>query len=322
MKKLFLICLSILFLISCSSGDGNSTVSDLGTSNSIENDLTGKLSLFPLALNPEFTSVSKVNIDNNQLVGIVTFGSVIKVFPYNFIVHNEIVNDEYNGKKYAFSYCPITKSSLAFIREETFRASGLLYKDNLAPWDEKTETIWSQMLIKAIKGPKENIRFNTIPLVETTWKIVKDYFPNAKVVSGDLFSTKEEPGNNDNSNSENAPGSNELAYGILDDFNNIRIFKYSDFSDKSTINVTIQSQKYIVYGSSSKHIINAFKVSSFDDFTALNNNEFPFVLQHTNGTKYNVFGLGINGTTLEKPKYAYVAIWSAWQDFYPNFTFQ
>jgi len=178
------------------------------------------------------------------------------------------------------------------------------------------------MLIKAIKGPKENTRFNTIPFVETSWKIVKDYFPNAKVVSGDLFSSKGEPGNNDNSNSENAPGSNELAFGILNDFNNIRIFKYSDFSDKSTINVTIQSQKYIVYGSSSKRIINAFTVSSFEDFTALSDTEFPFVLRHTNGTKYNVLGRGINGSILEKPEYAYVAIWRAWLDFYSNFTYQ
>ncbi len=313
---ILLIC---TYLISCSKNEQDS---NLDSTSSIENDLTGKLSLFPLALNPKFTSVSEVNINDNQLVGIVNFGSVIKVFPYNFIAHNEIVNDEYNGQKYAFSYCPITKSSLAFTREKVFRASGLLYKDNLAPWDEKTETIWSQMLIKAIKGSKVNVRLNTIPFVETTWKIVKDYFPNAKVVSGDLFSTKEEPGNNDNSNPENAPGSNELVYGILNDFNNIRIFKYSNFSDKSTINVTIQSQKYIVYGSSSKHIINAFKVSSFDDFTALNDGEFPLVIKHTNGIKYDVLGRGLNGTNLEKPKYAYVAIWSAWQDFYSNFTFK
>ena len=129
------ILLTCVFLINCS---GHEQDLNLDSSNSIENDLTGKLSLLPLALNPEFTSVSEVNINDNQLVGVVDFGSVVKVFPYNFVVHNEIVNDEHNGQKYAFSYCPITKSSLAFTREQTFRASGLLYKDNLAPWDEET----------------------------------------------------------------------------------------------------------------------------------------------------------------------------------------
>jgi len=106
---------------------------------------------------------------------------------------NEIINDEFQGQKCAFTYCPITKSTLAFTRDEIFRASGFLFKDNQTPWDDKTETIWSQMLIKGIKGPKENVRFNTIPVVETTWKTVRLYFTNAKVVSVDLFSTKEVP---------------------------------------------------------------------------------------------------------------------------------
>ena len=307
-----------IIILGCS--DSNSEDTNIET-NSIYNDLTGNLNLFPLALNPEFTAVSKVsNLSDGTLVGIVNFGNETRVYPYPFVVHNEIVNDEFQGQKYAFSYCPITKSSLAFTRNEIFRSSGFLFKQNLAAWDDKTETIWSQMLIRGIKGEKKNTRFNTIPVLETTWKTVKNYFPNAKVVSSDIFSTKEEPSGN-GTNSGEEPISNELVYGILDDFNNIRIFKYSDFSNNSTINVTIQSQKYIVYGNSQKHVINAFKVSSFDDFTIVEN-DFPFVLKHTNGIKYNILGRGINGATLEKPKYAYVAIWSAWIDFYNNFTFQ
>ena len=317
MKKLYLF-ISLLIFIGCSNSDSAIFDED---SNNIDNDLTGSLNLFPLALNPEFTSVSEVNLDDGVLVGIVSFGLEIRVYPYPFIVHNEIINDEFQSQKYAFSYCPITKSSLAFTRNEVFRASGFLFKDNLTPWDDKTESIWSQMLIKGIKGIKQNTRFNTIPVVETTWKTVKQYFPNAKVVSSNLFSTKGDPTDGDNTNSENAPSSNELVYGILNDFNNIRIFKYSDFSETSIINITIQSQKYIVYGNSSKHIINAFKVSSFEGFTTIEN-DFPFVLKHTNGAKYDVLGRGTNGIILEKPEYAYVAIWSAWEDFYSNFSFQ
>ncbi|MFK5958986.1 MAG: DUF3179 domain-containing (seleno)protein [Lutibacter sp.] len=318
MKPFYFVIL-LLLIYSCSNSNSENT--NLETIDTISTDLTGALNLFPLALNPDFTSVSKVNLADGALVGIVNFSSEIRVYPYSFIVHNEVVNDEFQGVKYAISYCPITKSSLAFSRSETFRASGYLYKDNLAPWDEKTESIWSQMLIKAIQGEKSNTRFNTIPVVETTWKTVKEYFPNAKVVSSEIFSSKEEPSGGDSTNSENAPSSNELVYGILDDFNNIRIFKYSNFSNDSTINLTIQGQKYIVYGNSSKHIINAFKVENFEDYTVIED-EFPFVLKQINGIKYDVLGRGTNGVSLEKPKYAYVAIWSAWLEFYDNFTFQ
>ncbi|MCF6212608.1 MAG: DUF3179 domain-containing protein [Flavobacteriaceae bacterium] len=319
MKRFFFFILSVV-VIGCSNNDSQNL--NLEPDSAINNDLTGVLNLFPLALNPEFTAVSKVDINDGVLVGIVNFGAEIRVYPYPFVVHNEIINDNFQGQEYAFSYCPITKSSLAFTRNEIFRSSGLLFKQNLAAWDDKTESLWSQMLIKGIKGPKENTRFNTIPVVETTWKTVKQYFPNAKVVSSNLFSTKGEPsGGNGGTNSGSAPVSNELVYGILDDFSNIRIFKYSDFSTKSTVNVTIQSQKYIVYGSSSKHIINAFKVANFNDFSVIEN-DFPFVLKNTNGIKYDILGRGINGTSLAKPQYAYVAIWSAWEDFYSNFTFQ
>ena len=318
MRKL----IAILFLVLSFGCSNNDPVNPDSDNNSIGNDLTGVLNLFPLALNPEFTAVSEVDLNDAVLVGIITFGLDVRIFPYPFIVHNEIVNDTYLGQKYAFSYCPITKSSLAFTRDEIFRASGLLYKDNLAPWDDKTETIWSQMLIRGIKGSKENIQFNTIPVLETTWRTAKQYFPNAKVVSPNIFASKDTPPDNGgNSNSENTPGSNALVYGILNDFNNIRIFKYSDFGPDRIINITIQSEKFIVYGNSSKNIMNAFKVDSFSDYTVLEN-DLPYILKHSNGVKFDFLGRGTNGTILKKPKFAYVAIWSAWKDFYSNFTFQ
>ena len=177
------------------------------------------------------------------------------------------------------------------------------------------------MLLKGLKGEKENRRFNTIPVVETNWGTIKKYFPSAKVLAPTINSSKDSPPDGDNSDDENSPESGEYAYGILDNFNNIQIFKYSDFSNKKRIDVSIQSQKYIVYGDASKRIINAFKVSSFADYEIFEN-EFPFVLEHQNGTKYNILGKSTNGSTLQKPTYAYVAIWRAWEDFYSGFTFQ
>jgi hypothetical protein len=317
MKTNILSILAISFLlIGCSSNDTGEELS-----NNLGDDLSGELNLFPLALNPDFTTVSQANVNDNSLVGIVSFGSSVIVYPYPFVVHNEIINDTHAGTKYAFSYCPITKSSIAFKRDQVFRASGFLYKNNLAPWDEKTETIWSQMLIQAISGEKEGQRFNTIPVLETRWGTVREYFPNARVVSSNVFLTRSSPPDvgNDNGN-QTPPDSNDFVYGIING-SNVDIFKYSDFTEK-IINVTIQSQKYIVYGDSGKRVINAFKVNRFEDYTVLANDEFPFVLKNGAGIKYDILGRGTNGTTLGKPQYAYVAIWSAWEDFYTNFKFQ
>jgi len=304
----------------CSNED--STDSNLNIENSITQDLTGVFNLFPLIENPEFDNISNVDLNGSVLVGMVNFGSEIRIYPHPYIVRYEVINDEYQGRKFAFSYCPITKSSLAFTRDQLFRASGYLYKDNVTPWDQKTETIWSQMLVRGIIGEEKNKKFNTIPVIETTWSTAKQYFPKAKVITSNLIASKEPDGGGNDSNSENSPELSDLVYGIIDNLDNVHIFKYSDFSGNKKIGVKIRSQNYIVFGDPSKHIINAFKVSFFEDFETLEDDEFPFILQNTNGVKYDVFGRGENGSVLEKPSYAYVARWRAWEDFYSNFTFQ
>lgn len=336
MKKILLL-LSFLIVYSCSSDDSASndttptsssnTAPSSGESNETDPNLiegmTGEFNLFPLAENPKFTAISEVEIDDSELVGILTFQDSIRVYPYSFLTHNEVVNDEFQGEKFVFSYCPITKSSLAFKRNGIWRASGYLYRDNLTPWDKDTGTVWSQMLIKGLVGSQANSSLNTIPVVETTWKTVKEYFPDAKTVTGDLFSTRPSSppeDEKDNTDSEFSPELNDYVYGIIGN-NKVFIFKYSDFSETNVIEKTIDSEKYIVYGDSEKRIVNAFKVSSFNTYDVIKN-QFPLILEGPNGIKYDIFGRGDDGSTLEKPKYAYVAIWRAWINFYTSYDFK
>ena len=185
MYRVLVIFFISIFLLSCSSKD-ESTDNIVSDNDWIvdEADVTGEFFLFPLAINPDFDTVKNINLDDEELVGIIYLGSDVIVYPYVFTFENEVINDEHNGRKYAFTYCPITKSAVSFTRTEIYRASGYLYKDNLTPWDDKTESIWSQMLIKGIKGDQKNNKFNTIPVLETTWGTVKNYFPRASVLVG------------------------------------------------------------------------------------------------------------------------------------------
>ncbi|WP_297704950.1 DUF3179 domain-containing (seleno)protein [uncultured Eudoraea sp.] len=326
MKILFFI-LGLVTVLSCSKNDAD--IENQTDEWSVDvSDITGKLNLFPLIENPEFSSVKDTRLDGNQLVGIVNFGSQIRVYPYAHTNPFEVVNDVSNGQKFAFSYCPITKSAIAFRRKSIFRASGLLYKNNVTPWEKDTETIWSQMLVKGINGPNINRRFNTIPVVETTWSTVKDFLPNAKVMSlpdGFLFpdfvssKTPDEP--SDEESSENIPNSGEFTYGILTS-QAVHIFRYNDFMNSKRRDVTIQSDKYLVYGNSGKRVISAFKVSSFDSYQLLEDDKFPDIFRDNSGVVYNFLGQGSNGSNLEKPEVAYVAIWKAWQDIFSSFKYQ
>lgn len=320
--KNFYVTLVCLFVLACSNNE-NSNQNQQSEWLVDEADITGLLALYPLVLNPEFTPVSESNITDNTIVGVVNFGSSIRVYPYSYLSTVEIVNDEYNGQKYAFSYCPITKSSVAFTREETFRASGYLFKENLTPWDSETESIWSQMLLKGIRGDNKNRMLNTIPVLETTFKTMREYYPNAKVLVTNSESNRDsDPPGDDDSDNDNVPAVGELAYGILDGFGSVDIFRFSDFYNSSILKVTIRGEDYVVYGNLSKHVFNAFKVPNYDDFQALDSDEFPNVIKDANGVKYDILGRGNNGANLEKPKYAYVAIWRAWDDFFDDFTHQ
>jgi len=331
--KSFYIFLFCVLSISCSKE--NSQNQELESEWAVDEErVTGLLSLFPLVLNPEFSPISNIQLSDNEIVGVVNLGSEIRVYPYKFIRNVEIINDVYNGQKYAFSYCPLTYSSLAFTRESVFRASGYLYKKNLTPWDESTESIWSQMLIKGIRGPQSNQRLNTIPVLETTWKTVRENFPSAKVVENlttskvshkfskdknktNLSHNKDTPPPNDDTSEGNIPEVSELVYGVLGGNNKVNIFRYSDFLSSNVI----FSQDLIVYGSALKGVITAFKVPNNQGYQVLEN-QFPLIIEDGNGVKYDVLGRGTNGATLEKPQYAYVAIWNAWDDFYDDFIFQ
>ena len=101
--------------------------------------------------NPEYKSVSDTNVPDSERVGVMSFGDEVRVYPYKHTFATEIINDEYQSQKYAFTYCPITKSAVAYTRTKTLRASGYLYKNNMVPWDEDTETFWSQMKLEALK---------------------------------------------------------------------------------------------------------------------------------------------------------------------------
>jgi len=316
----------VILLFNCSSDDSNNNIESSEWSVDL-NDVSGRLNLFPLSLDPEFLSVSNTDLSDGVIVGVVSFGSAIRVFPYVFVRPTEIINTSYSNVDYAFSYCPITKSGIAFKRDQIFRASGYLYKDNLMPWDESTESIWSQMLGKGVNGARQNEILEKIPVLQTTWKTVRTYYPTARVLSRNstskLYRFPQEP-NDDNDDNVELPFAGELTYGIVENnLQTVHFFRYQDFESSKRKDVIIQGQKYIVYGNATKRVVNAFKVSDFDSFQLLDDAEFPKILK-SNNVKYDILGNSTGGASLNKPNFAYVAAWFAWSDifvgykFYPN----
>ena len=55
-------------------------------------------------------------------------------------------------------------------REYTFGVSGRLYKSNVLLYDHQTESLWSQLMEKAISGPLAGQKLEKIPSTRVSWQ--------------------------------------------------------------------------------------------------------------------------------------------------------
>jgi hypothetical protein len=294
-----------------------------------KNDLTGSDDPFPFAENPTTTSINSVTgLKDSDIVVVVSFKNEIRVYPYKFISPFEVVNDKIGDTEYAVKYCPVTESGVvvenSFENESSsFIASGFRYKDNLISLDKNSNTYWSQMLLKCIKGKYENEFHKTLTMVELSWKLVKEFFPNAKVFKPTSISNKIS-----NRKNNNDIGIDERVFGNInfDKVNgtSVNIYRKSDFNESISLFETIlNNSKTITIGSSELDFIVSFIIETDNTFTTVQN-EFPVILKDETGSMWNVFGLAVSGSRkgdqLQAAK-SYKASWWAWKNFYSQFNF-
>lgn len=67
----------------------------------------------------------------------------------------------------------------------TFGVSGRLYKSNVLLYDHQTESLWSQLMEKAIAGPLAGKQLEKIASTRTSWKRWKQRHPHTLVLSTD-----------------------------------------------------------------------------------------------------------------------------------------
>lgn len=139
--------------------------------------------------NPEFINASQASyLAKDDLILGFKYGNEIRAYPHKILDWHEIINDEVGDLKIAVTYCPLTGTGIAWdrvIEEETlsFGVSGLLYNSNLIPFDRQTDSYWSQIRLEGVKGKFRGFQIKTYNLLQTTWGVWKEMFPETKVVS-------------------------------------------------------------------------------------------------------------------------------------------
>ncbi len=147
----------------------------------------------PALTDPTFVTAESADagylLDGDLVMGVVVGGEV-KAYPHNIGWWHEIVNDVVGQQPVVASLCPLTGTGLVFDgagdgARITTGVSGLLFSNNLIMYDRRdNETLYPQMIFKAIQGPRKNEELQLLPVVETTWGYWKKLYPNTKVVSG------------------------------------------------------------------------------------------------------------------------------------------
>lgn len=143
----------------------------------------------PAIDNPEFVSPAEANFlqDRDRVLGMDLHG-IKKAYPIKILNHHEIVNDRFGDRKIVVTFCPLCGTGIAFAPEvngETlqFGVSGLLYNSDMLLYDRKTDSLWSQILGKAISGPLRGSRLRTLPITHTTWADWRDRHRDTSVLS-------------------------------------------------------------------------------------------------------------------------------------------
>lgn len=154
--------------------------------------------------------------DGMTIVGIDD-GEVARAYPLSVLSLHEIVNDTVRGGPVAVTYCPLCRSGLVFERvvddtATTFAVSGLLWEPdeyeqrggrtegvfgaevtggerrpvasegNLVMYDEATLSYWSQILARAICGPKAGTDLDVVPSSVATWGDWREAHPDGEVL--------------------------------------------------------------------------------------------------------------------------------------------
>lgn len=129
-------------------------------------------------------------LDDRELVAGVVVEGQARAYPLNVYTHHEIHNDRAGDREFTLTFCPLTGSAIVFDgsfedRPIRFGVSGRLFESNLVMFDPGSDTFWSQLLGRGIKGEHKGDRLKRLPVVETTWERWKEMYPETLVPSSE-----------------------------------------------------------------------------------------------------------------------------------------
>jgi hypothetical protein len=129
-------------------------------------------------------------LKENDLVVSVTIGQTTRAYPLRILVWHEIVNDQIGDHAFMVTYCPLCGTAMVFNRtinglKLSYGVSGLLYQSDVLMYDRETESLWSQLGMRAVSGSLSSTTLELLPSEIIAWGPWKDRNPKGMVLSTD-----------------------------------------------------------------------------------------------------------------------------------------
>ena len=342
-----------LIVLSCSSSSDDSGQSQNNNDNDNNNNNHDNTWLVPVGEikdggpgkdgipsidNPQFISRQEVStIDGGDLVIGLVKNNEAYAYPHEVMDWHEIVNHRFSDGIVTISYCPLTGTAFGWEGNAdgvstTFGVSGLLYNANLILYDRYTESHWSQLRQDCINGTLISKEPNKLTVVETTWQIWREMYPDTKVLSRETGFERPYgtypygPYKTDHSyfifeaHPQNTTlPSKKRIYAIMDN-GKAKVYKFEDFTGGKAIIDNFNAKPYLVVGN--EHAINAFLIGG--DLSLLSfeyNSDGETFFEDSEGNKWNIFGKALEGPRIEQTltnATGVTSFWFAIAAFYPD----
>lgn len=330
----YLTLILLITLISCSKEDVNTKISNnnhepwLVDINDIIHFGTEKDKIKSID-KPEFVELQNSHLHEEDIVLAYMYKDVVHVYPMDIMEAHEIVNDSIDDNYFAITHCPLTNSSIAWNRKiqgevHSFGISGMLYKENLIPYDRETASHWSQMLSICINGEQMGENALSSFLVRTKFLTIMQSFPDALVLNHEncdsnscdigIKSTKDEPV--DGNTNDNVIDSVRY-FGVVKG-KTATLLPLTNITDNVSISNFIISQKQHIRVASKNYDVHLVFESEGKSFTPIQDS-LPIIMKDDEGNYYNIFGVVISGDNLGyrlNSQNSFYAHTFAWKNIY------
>ena len=133
---------------------------------------------------PKMTdNLNSFPLSDNQEIALIEYQGVIKAYPLDYVIHHHIINDRFNDKIVALTYCAMCRSIIPFDVTNIGPLFVASFKNaNMIVADKKTGTFFQQATFNSIIGKLHPYSLEMITFQILPWKAVKELKNTPQIV--------------------------------------------------------------------------------------------------------------------------------------------